>query len=96
MFVRKKKNRPGSTSVMVVDKSGSIFTEFKVIGVGTTDDEILRLVVQDKKWISHYGCQQAMSFPDEDVEQLKRKEDTITERIVSVVKILYNSIFTDY
>lgn len=48
MFVRKKKNRSGSTSVVVSDKSGGVFTELKVVGVGTTEEEIHRLVVQGK------------------------------------------------
>ena len=72
MFVRKKKNRSGSTSVVVVDKSTGIFTELKVIGVGTTDEEIRHLVVQGKDWIAHYSGQQTISFPDEDSARLKR------------------------
>ena len=57
MFVRKKKNRFGSTSVVVVDKSTGIFTELKVIGVGTTDEEVRHLVVQGKDWIAQYSGQ---------------------------------------
>ena len=83
MFVRKKKNRSGSTSVVVSDKSGGVFTELKVVGVGTTEEEIHRLVVQDKEWISHYGGQQTISFPDEYAEQLRRDEDAMTEQIIS-------------
>jgi hypothetical protein len=35
MFVRKKKNRSGSTSVVVVDKRGGCFREVKTIGVSS-------------------------------------------------------------
>lgn len=40
MFVRKKKNHSGSTSVVVADKNSGSFTELKVISVGTTEGEI--------------------------------------------------------
>ncbi len=83
MFVRKKKNRSGSTSVVVVDKSTGIFTELKVIGVGTTDEEIRHLVVQGKDWIAHYSGQQTISFPDEDSARLKREEEAMTDHILS-------------
>ena len=50
MFVRRKKNRSGSTSVVVADKSSGAFTELKVIGVGTTEEEIRALVKKGKEW----------------------------------------------
>ena len=37
MFVRRKKNHSGSTSVVVADKSSGVFRELKVVGVGTFD-----------------------------------------------------------
>lgn len=49
MFVRRKKNRSGSTSVVVADKSSGAFTELKVIGVGTTEEEIRALVKEGKE-----------------------------------------------
>ena len=55
MFVRRKKNRSGSTSVVVADKSSGTFTELKVIGVGITEDEIRLLVKKGKEWIAHYA-----------------------------------------
>ena len=75
MFVRRKKNRSGSTSVVVADKSSGTFTELKVIGVGTSENEIRNLVQKGKEWISHYGGQQTLVFPDDEAEQLKREED---------------------
>ena len=83
MFVRRKKNRSGSTSVVVADKSSGTFTELKVIGVGITEDEIRLLVKKGKEWIAHYGGQQTITFPNEESEQLKREEDAMTEHIVS-------------
>ena len=83
MFVRRKKDRSGSTSVVVADKSSGTFTELKVIGVGITEDEIRLLVKKGKEWIAHYGGQQTIPFPNEESEQLKREEDAMTEHIVS-------------
>lgn len=83
MFVRRKKNRSGSTSVVIADKSSGRFTELHVIGVGTTEDEIRQLVNEGKNWIAHYGGQQTISFPDDECEKLRREENSMTEYIVS-------------
>ena len=83
MFVRRKKNRSGSTSVVVADKSHGVFRELKVVGVGNTDEEIRALVMEGKEWIAHYGGQQTILFPDEEAEQLKQEEEVMTEHIVS-------------
>ena len=83
MFVRRKKNRSGSTSVVVADKSHGVFIELKVVGVGNTDEEIRALVREGKEWIAHYSGQQTLLFPDEAAEQLKQEEESMTEHIVS-------------
>ena len=85
MFVRRKKNRSGSTSVVVADKSSGVFKELKVVGVGTTDKEIRALVKEGKEWIAHYGGQQTILFPDDADEQLKQDKEAMTEHIVSNV-----------
>ncbi|GHV54570.1 hypothetical protein FACS1894181_18400 [Bacteroidia bacterium] len=54
MFVRKKKNRSGTTSVVVADKSGKHFRELKTIGVSDNESEIGNLYQQGKKWQSAY------------------------------------------
>ena len=52
MFVRKKKNRSGSTSIVVVDKSRGRFRELKTIGVSSTDNTISELYREGKRWIA--------------------------------------------
>ena len=86
MFVRRKKNRSGSTSVVVADKSSGVFRELKVVGVGTTDEEIRALVKEGKEWIAHYGGQQTILFPDEEAEQLKQEEEVMTDIIGTSLK----------
>jgi hypothetical protein len=56
MFVRRKKNRSGSTSVVVVDKSGCRFRELKTVGISSDEKEIAELCQEGRKWISiHCG-----------------------------------------
>lgn len=52
MFIRRKKNRSGSTSVIVVDKSGGRFRELKTIGVSSDEKTLSELCCRGEKWIS--------------------------------------------
>ncbi len=71
MLVRKKKNRSGTTSVVIVDKSAGGFTEHKVIGVGNNEDEINELGLRGKDWIAHYGGQQSIDFEGDEQRMQK-------------------------
>lgn len=51
MFVRKKKNRSGTTSIVVVNKTFGKYKEIKTIGVGKDDYQIKNLINQAHKWI---------------------------------------------
>jgi transposase len=51
MFVRKKKNRSGSTSVAVVDKSNGCFREVKIMGTSSDEKAITKLCQAGRKWI---------------------------------------------
>lgn len=48
MFVRKKKNRSGTTSVVVVDKHGGKFKELHTVGIANSDEEIEKLLIKVK------------------------------------------------
>ena len=64
MFVRKKKNRSGTVSVVVADKSSGRFKELKTIGVSSDPDEIARLEVKARQWIDVYSGQLTLDFDD--------------------------------
>ncbi|MGC3978765.1 MAG: hypothetical protein QM751_11370 [Paludibacteraceae bacterium] len=82
MFIRKKKNRSGTTSVVIVNKSNGIFREIKTIGVGKDDSEVESLYQQGKKWISAYlGEQDVFEIHDKEVE-----EKQVTEYLLSNVE----------
>lgn len=80
MFIRRKKNRSGTMSIVVVDKSGGKFKEIKSFGVGKTDDEIKSLVRQASEWMHSYGGQMMIDF---DKTELESREIEETERVMS-------------
>ena len=87
MFVRKKKNRSGSTSVVVVDKSGGRFRELTTIGVSSDEKQLATLYRQGKKWIDNYCGNRDMFVI---AEQL-REEMHVTEHLLNNIEnILLN------
>jgi hypothetical protein len=52
MYVRKKPNRSGTTSVVIVDKSNNKVRYLKTIGISTDKCEIEELYRQGKRWIA--------------------------------------------
>lgn len=51
MFVRRKKNRSGTISVVVVDKRGGKFKELHTVGVTGDESEVETLCEQGRSWI---------------------------------------------
>ena len=62
MFPRKKKNRTGTISVVVVDKSRGGFKEVKNFGVAKTEEEADRLYTKAAEWVRSYGGQQEIDL----------------------------------
>lgn len=54
MFIRKKKNKSGTTSIVVVDKHGKKFKELHTVGIAVGNDEIEKLCIQGREWINHH------------------------------------------
>lgn len=81
MFVRRKKNRSGTTSVVVVDKHGGKFKELHVVGIGKTSDEVEGLCVQGEKWIKDH-----LGILELDFEGAEQKAD----EVVAAEKFLNN------
>jgi len=87
MFVRKKKNRSGTTSVVVAEKRKGAFRELKTIGISKDKNEIEKLILEGKKWISTYlGEQDIFDQSNHEVE-----EKQVTEYLISNIEnILLN------
>ncbi|MBQ8833284.1 MAG: IS1634 family transposase, partial [Paludibacteraceae bacterium] len=89
MFVRYKKNRSGTTSVVVVDKSSGRFKEVTTIGVSDDPKEIDRLKECGRLWIRQHrlGREPELDlFGDESlsVESENRKVEYVLKHITNV------------
>lgn len=71
MFVRRKVNRSGTTSVVVIDKSGGRFRQVRCFGTSSDPSEIERLCGQAAGWVMRYGGQQLIDF--DATEQARRE-----------------------
>jgi len=65
MFVRKKPNKSGSTSVQVIDKSSGRYKVVKTMGSSADPQQINQLVRRAHQWISHHLRQSELDFHDE-------------------------------
>lgn len=87
MFVRKKKNRSGTTSIVVVNKAHGKFKEVKTIGVSKDNLQIDNLIKQAHKWI-------AIQSGIQDIFQQvakEKEEKQVTEYLLSNIdNILIN------
>jgi transposase len=77
MFVRKKKNRSGTTTVVVVSKRNGDFVEVKNFGTVSTDEEVAALSSKARHWLNTNGNQLSLDFEDS-----KGRERDETRRVV--------------
>ena len=78
MFTRRKHNRSGTISVVVVDKSGGRFTEIHRVGVAHNEEEAAFLEAEGRHWIATYGGQQLIDFEGRADKELKTAEDVLS------------------
>ena len=87
MYVRKKKNRSGTTSVVIVDKSSGRIRYLETIGVSSDEKTISELFIQGKKWIAARTGMRNMFLLDEQ----QREEQQVTDYWLSNIEnILLN------
>jgi Transposase len=87
MYVRKKKNRSGSTSVVIVDKSLGKTRYLKTIGVSSDEKSIFELYNQGKKWIAtQTGVRDMFTLQ----EQQREEKQVIDYLLNNVANILLN------
>ena len=75
MFVRRKKNRSGTTTIVVVSKRHGRFEEVKNFGTAKADVDVAKLYSDAQRWLATNGGQQSIDF-----ENLKGREIEETER----------------
>ncbi len=92
MHVRLKKNRSGSISVVIVDKSSGRYKELHTIGIAKDESEVMQLRQKGLEWI---GLRKLEMHPELDLYGEERRaceyEKEMTERVVSNIdNILIN------
>ena len=75
MFVRRKKNRSGTTTIVVVSKRHGRFEEVKNFGTAKADVDVAKLYSDAQRWLATNGGQQSIDF-----ENLKGRGIEETER----------------
>jgi transposase len=98
MFIRKKKNRSGSTSVVIVDKHGGKFKELYTVGIGCTPNEIEDLCQQGRIWISkHLGfIELDFDGPHQKESELAAAEqmlDNIDSVLLNGAKLILDKVY---
>jgi hypothetical protein len=89
MYLRKKPNRSGSTSVVIIEKRADKVCYLKTIGVSSEPQEIEDLCYQGKKWILHQKSERDMFL--EHARKVEEKE--VVENLLNKVEnILLNGM----
>lgn len=96
MFVRKKTNRSGSISVVVVNKSRGHFIEVKKFGVAKSEEEADALFQEAQIWLRTYGGQQELDFDDrrgKELEETARVVENMDSILINGTQLLLNQIY---
>ena len=85
MFVRKKKNRSGTVSVVVVSKQSGAYKEIRAVGTSSDELQVSDLVRQGKEWIRQQDAMPDI-FDKYDREQAERASvDYFFDRIENIL-----------
>ena len=82
MFVRKKKNRSGSTSIVVVKKVAGRVNYIKTIGISSDEQEIERLYLKGHDYVRSIGGQRDV-FVD---YHEQHNEESLTHRFIANIE----------
>ena len=92
MFVKKKKNRSGTTSVVVAEKKKGVYNELVTIGISKDPSEIDNLVNAGQEWILK---EESRRYPQVDLwgeerEACEREREEVFRVLSRVENILLN------
>ena len=92
MFVKRKKNRSGTTSVVVAEKTKGIYKELITIGVAKDSNEIDSLVNAGHEWISKEESRRhpQLDLYGEEREACDREREEVRRVLSNVSNILLN------
>jgi transposase len=98
MFVRKKKNRSGSISIIVVSKVHGKFKEVKSFGVAQSQEEADILYTEARFWIQTQGGQQTFDFDDvqgRELDETIRVVDNMDAVLINGTQLLLDQVYND-
>ena len=96
MFVRKKKNRSGTTTIVVVNKRHGKFEEVRNFGTAKTESEVSELYSKAQHWLNTNGGQQSIDFEDlkgRELEATDRFFDNIDSVLINGTQLLLGQIY---
>jgi len=97
MYVRRKPNRSGSTSIVVVEKRKGKVCYLKTIGVSCEEHEIEELCLIGKKWIAEQLGQRDMFLEyaksKESKEIVEQLLDKVEQILINGTQLILNSVF---
>ena len=85
MFVRKKPNRSGSVSVVVVEKRNGVTHYLKTIGVSSDENKIAELCEQGEKWILKQSGKIDMFAAQTQIEEERQVVDNLISNIENIL-----------
>lgn len=96
MYVRKKHNRSGTTSVVVVSKAIGKYKEIKSFGFSSSEEDIESLCNKAAAWIRSFGGQQEFDFNDrcgKEIEDTKRLLNNIDNILINGTQLLLGQVY---
>lgn len=96
MYVRKKHNRSGTTSVVVVSKASGKYKEIKSFGSSSSEEDIESPCNKAAAWIRSFGGQQELDFDDrrgKEVEDTKRLLNNIDNILINGTQLLLGQVY---
>ena len=85
MFVRKKKNRSGSISVQIIDKSYGTYRVLKTVGSSRDESEVERLYLEAIEEIPHMFNQFTLSLFDQEKARHNHSVEDLSNDDIRVI-----------
>ena len=95
MFVRRKRNRTGTISVQVIDKSHGRYRVIKSFGTGNSEVEVLRLEENARQYVRQQTGMNRSLFADEDELKLEDFLSSISNAHVQVIgpEVIFGTLY---
>jgi hypothetical protein len=97
MFIRRKKNRSGSISIVVIDKRNGKFREVKTIGTSSDISELEKLYVEGKRWMASLLGERDMFAEQERNFEEKQATEYLLSNIENILlngtQLILNPVF---